>query len=207
MKISMQRRARWYVYELLDGRTGDVFYVGKGCGNRMFSHEKDARQGTRSRKLDKIRAIKADGSQVVAQQVAFFWDEQAAYDHETDHIESYGLCNLTNVLPGGQKAWERRQVERAARRGKVLSAVEIVLQIAGYVAYWLRATNGGKAIIVPVFEGGDPRLTKARNQIAKTAWSELMPDLWKRAIASRSDWPKLSSTFLKYGIELRLGVP
>lgn len=30
----------FYVYFLIDPRTGIPFYVGKGCGNRMFCHEK-----------------------------------------------------------------------------------------------------------------------------------------------------------------------
>nr|WP_303696185.1 hypothetical protein [Brevundimonas subvibrioides] len=34
----VQQRLGWYVYRLIDPRTGVTFYVGKGRGNRVFSH-------------------------------------------------------------------------------------------------------------------------------------------------------------------------
>ncbi len=109
-------QARWYVYELVDGRDGSVFYVGKGCGNRMLAHENQAKSGVCSRKTSKIKEIWSCGSEILHRQVAFFWDEQAAYDHETDRIEAYGLANLTNILLGGQRAWEKRVLNLEQRR-------------------------------------------------------------------------------------------
>src|SRR4051812_6159550 len=32
----------WYVYRLIDPRTGHTFYVGKGRGDRLFEHVKGA---------------------------------------------------------------------------------------------------------------------------------------------------------------------
>ena len=34
---------KYYVYRLVDPRTLQTFYVGKGCGNRVFQHVKDAK--------------------------------------------------------------------------------------------------------------------------------------------------------------------
>lgn len=117
-KPSLKSEATWYVYKLIDPRCGSVFYVGKGSGLRIDQHEKDAASAKRSfaKKLLRIKEIWAAGLAVQKAMAAFFWDEQAAYDHETDLIESIGLSNLTNVLPGGQTAWERRKAERKARR-------------------------------------------------------------------------------------------
>lgn len=113
-----QSLARWYVYELVDSRSGEVFYVGKGTGRRIDAHEQEAirKPEVCSRKLNKIRDILNCGASVEKRKVAFFWDEQAAYDHETDVIDEYGLSSLTNVLPGGQKAWEHRRADREQRR-------------------------------------------------------------------------------------------
>ena len=38
----VEKRLNWYVYRLIDPRNGETFYVGKGRGNRIFAHVKDA---------------------------------------------------------------------------------------------------------------------------------------------------------------------
>ena len=94
----------FYVYELIDPRTGAVFYVGKGVRGRIDQHERDARAGVESRKCDVIRAIEADGLRIVKKRVRSFADEQEAYDFEAEHIDTIGLENLTNVVAGGGAA-------------------------------------------------------------------------------------------------------
>jgi hypothetical protein len=200
---TLESLSRWYVYELVDGRSGDVFYVGKGTGDRMHAHEKQAPKTPHSKKSARILSIQSSGSSVVKRQVACFWDEQAAYDFETDHIEWFGLQNLTNVLPGGQTAWTRRVAERAKRKpSKAINPVDIVISIAGHVAYWLLVTNGGKRKARLVFEGGDPEMARIRTEIAEAAFNRLLPDLWARATGCVADLPRLIQAFRKYGIEL-----
>ena len=92
---------RFYVYELIDPRTGLVFYVGKGCRDRIDQHEVEARKGRQSRKCAQIRDIEASGFTVGKRRTAHFTCEQAAYDAEAELITFYGLANLTNVIPGG----------------------------------------------------------------------------------------------------------
>lgn len=106
---------RWYVYELIDPRTDLVFYVGKGSGNRIDHHEKETLRGVCSKKINKIKSIINKKLAIKKQKIAYFCDEQMAYDYETDRIDFYGLENLTNVMAGGQKAWERRKHERRSR--------------------------------------------------------------------------------------------
>ena len=92
---------RFYVYELIDPRDGAIFYVGKGCRNRIDDHEKEARSGWLSAKCDMIRDIESDGVRVIKHRVASFADEGAAYAFEATLIDEYGLDNLTNQRPGG----------------------------------------------------------------------------------------------------------
>lgn len=48
----------FYVYGLIDPDTDKIFYIGKGTGNRVFMHVKDAIEGDESSlKLNKIRDI------------------------------------------------------------------------------------------------------------------------------------------------------
>jgi hypothetical protein len=51
------RKLNWYVYRLIDPRNGETFYVGKGRGNRVFSHIRDE-TGLKGDDLDnKIKRI------------------------------------------------------------------------------------------------------------------------------------------------------
>ena len=49
-----------YVYRLIDPRSGETFYVGKGVGNRVFSHinaEKNLEGDGLDNKIKRIREI------------------------------------------------------------------------------------------------------------------------------------------------------
>lgn len=91
----------WYVYNLVDPRSGEIFYIGKGCNDRVDSHEREAKGKSTHAKCDVIRAIWAEGLQVQKVKVCSFKDEQAAYDFEAAEIARIGLHNLTNIQEGG----------------------------------------------------------------------------------------------------------
>lgn len=91
-----------YVYTLAypDGK---VFYVGKGTGNRIDDHERQARIGIRSHKCSVIRKIWKEGGQVLRQKVAFFDTEDEAYQFEIHLIAFFGgKEELTNKADGGE---------------------------------------------------------------------------------------------------------
>ena len=183
--------ARWYVYELVDPRDGLPFYVGKGCGKRMEEHEADARRGVCSKKCNRIKDIWSDGLTIERRKVANFWDEQAAYDHETDRIDQYGLANLTNILPGGQMAWDRRRAELCSRRVSPMQPIEIARKMAPHIAWWIRAGKPA-AMRFPGPYGG------ICNAIANAGIS--MIPKWIAA-AHQQDHQAFRELLLPYGIE------
>ena len=63
---SVIERIGFYVYLLRDPRDGSVFYVGKGAGNRVFGHVREAVESPRTTdKLDRIREIKRMAEEVL----------------------------------------------------------------------------------------------------------------------------------------------
>lgn len=94
-------KLRWYVYKLIDPRNGEVFYVGKGKGNRVFSHVNGAielkDEDEISQKIETIREIHAQGLEVIHIIHRHNLDEQTAFEVEAALVDAYaGLTNLQN---------------------------------------------------------------------------------------------------------------
>lgn len=209
MNDTKHKAARWYVYTLTDPRDGAVFYVGKGCGNRISQHEKDAANPKTvcSKKINKIRDLQALNLEVGKAQVAFFWDEQAAYDHETDLIEEIGLSNLTNVLPGGQKAWERRVEERESRQ-KSAPPVHVMLARKSSEALIARLSEWFK---IGGHKGAKVKLTttnplyKWTVAVSEAVYNDHFPRLWKHIQSDPKAFDVLRDRIRPYGVEVVYG--
>jgi hypothetical protein len=93
----------FYVYELIDPRDLSTFYVGKGQGDRVRAHVRDARAGRISNEAKHARIVDilACGRTPLEMIVGRFEEEDAALDHEAMLMEEIGLENLTNILPRG----------------------------------------------------------------------------------------------------------
>jgi len=99
---SRELETKPYVYTLAypDGK---VFYVGKGTGDRIDDHERQAKNGIKSHKCSVIRKIWKEGGQVLQQKVAMFDTEEEAYQFEIHLIAFFGgKENLTNKADGGE---------------------------------------------------------------------------------------------------------
>jgi hypothetical protein len=89
-----------YVYVLLDPRSQRPFYVGKGCGNRVFAHARAAlRSPTKSDKLGRIREIHRASQAVGVQIVRHGLDERTALEVEAATIDVLA-AHLTNEVAG-----------------------------------------------------------------------------------------------------------
>lgn len=96
-----QLLGRFYNYVLMRP-DGSVFYVGKGTGNRIDDHEKEARKGVQSHKCNVIRQVWSEGGEIIKQKVAFHNKEEDAFELEILLISFFGRENLTNLTNGGE---------------------------------------------------------------------------------------------------------
>lgn len=85
----------FYVYALVDPRDDKVFYIGKGTGNRIFSHEIESAKShkTEKFKLQKIREIEDSGHSVKRLIINWGLSEAEAFSAEAT------LINLLKFMP------------------------------------------------------------------------------------------------------------
>ena len=107
---------KWYVYRLIDPRNGETFYVGKGQGDRIFTHAKGVLNAEDEEitdpKIQRIREISAAGLEV----------GHVIHRHgiETDRIALVVEAALIDAYPGlenkvrghGSKDYGSRHVEQ-----------------------------------------------------------------------------------------------
>lgn len=130
---------RWYVYKLIDPRTGLPFYIGKGSGNRVHQHEREAARRVCSEKTNKIRDIQNAGFSVLKNVASWHAVERNAYCEEARLIAEIGLANLTNVAPGGggaARTWRSKVLADAP------AAIPPMEQLMPNVAWIYVASSG-----------------------------------------------------------------
>lgn len=92
----------YYVYIYSHPKTEEVFYVGKGKGNRVFSHLEDAAES------DKTKYIKELKNQGLKPKIEILVhgleDEKTALRVESSVIDLLGIKNLTNKQIGFKSA-------------------------------------------------------------------------------------------------------
>ena len=90
-------KLKTYVYRLIDPRNGETFYVGKGKGNRIFSHiraEQSLDGDELTNKLQRIRDIRLAGFEVAHVIHRHGMDSETAFEVEAALIDAYpGLTN------------------------------------------------------------------------------------------------------------------
>jgi hypothetical protein len=95
------KQLKWYVYRLIDPRNGETFYIGKGKGNRVFSHIHTAAglEGDEvDNKIKRIHAIQLSGFEVAHVIHRHGMSEETAFEVEAALIDAYP--GITNIVSG-----------------------------------------------------------------------------------------------------------
>lgn len=96
-----------YVYRLIDPRNGETFYVGRGVGNRLYSHIRDELGSDFddvSNKLRRIREIRLAGFDVAHVVHRHGMEPSVAKEVEAALIDAYpGLTNITSGEASGER--------------------------------------------------------------------------------------------------------
>jgi len=96
--LGVAAHVKVYVYRLIDPRSGETFYVGKGVGDRVFQHALGISaddEDLPSDKSDRIRDIRRAGLEVGHVIHRYGLDDTQAFEVEAALIDAYpGLTNL-----------------------------------------------------------------------------------------------------------------
>jgi hypothetical protein len=117
---------KYYVYQLVDPRLNNIFYVGKGTGNRAYTHNEFKDSNNNFHKDSIIKELHQQGLKPIVQIVEYFAEEQEAYDYEDNLIDTIGLDNLTNITEGARPpsklGWTPSE-ETLAKRSRGLKGI------------------------------------------------------------------------------------
>ena len=102
---SLLALGEYYVYGLIDPRNKQIFYIGKGTGDRVFEHEQESQESLDSDKLKlkTISEIKDAGLQVEKIIINCNLTEPEAFAAEAALINAFNYVSdigLTNIVAG-----------------------------------------------------------------------------------------------------------
>lgn len=117
IKLNLGLGKPFYTYLLLKP-CGEVFYVGKGKGDRYQVHSREARGKSKvynNYKINVIKKIWKSGKDFKVVFVSFYTNELDAFEEEKDLISIYHET-LTNLTLGGEGTSGRKASEETRKR-------------------------------------------------------------------------------------------
>jgi hypothetical protein len=121
---SLAALGEYYVYGLIDPRSDQIFYIGKGSNNRVFEHENESLKNPNSDKLklQTIKAIKEQGLEVKKIIISYNLSENEAFAAEAALINAFNYVSkeypLSNIVSGHHNDYvytvEKFEAEKAA---------------------------------------------------------------------------------------------
>jgi hypothetical protein len=103
-KDNNSNKKKYYVYILINSLDNQIFYVGKGCGHRMYSHEYISKSGKHynTHLSNKILKIIKNGGAIITKKIHKSDNENYIYKKEIEAIKKIGLEKLCNKTLGGE---------------------------------------------------------------------------------------------------------
>ena len=134
----MNRLKTYYVYIYYDPRSGQPFYVGKGCGKRWKTHLTETEEKTDNIfKWRKINSIRQDGLEPQITKHTEQLTEDAAYNLEKELIQKWGRQGIDE---DGILTNRCEDLRPPSAKGKKFSEEH---RAKMKVAYWKRVTQPG----------------------------------------------------------------
>jgi hypothetical protein len=104
-EMTLHQLNGFYVYALIDPRDNQIFYIGKGTGNRVFSHEAESGKSPQSEKakLQRIQEIESAGCDIKRLILNWGLTEAEAFAAEATLINLMNYISpdaLTNTVAG-----------------------------------------------------------------------------------------------------------
>jgi hypothetical protein len=199
-----KKEYKWYVYQLIDPRNNEVFYIGKGTQDRIHEHEKEALKGVCSYKCHKINKIRNSGLNIIKKKIAYFCDEEYAYQIEFDLISS--TPNLTNVVGRMEKTPAQYQLEMPLPIPRPLLEIatenyQAIQKYMGEFAFWYKNSKHGtlKASISDV-DGTYGKVMKACiNSLYNTMFPSVLTNIKKSPKIEQLLKQELNAYGVQYG--------